>query len=165
MRKLLLLFFLVATCTGNSGNVPITYATRKTEQYSIEYPNGWKVVEKPDALSDVYIGDVRGNLGLTILYFDSKMKLDAINKEGIKNMKDAGINATLNEKVSIAGCTGFKTVYDFSFSNTECRQISYTLKKDKTVFNIKFGNKRSELEQNEEIIEHIINSFNVDIEK
>ena len=66
-----------------------------------------------------------------------------------------------NDKVSINGYSGYKTVYDFSFNETDCRQISYTIKNGKTVYNIKFGNNRYIIDQNLELIEKIINSFNI----
>ncbi|MBQ9893461.1 MAG: hypothetical protein IJM35_09950 [Bacteroidales bacterium] len=136
-------------------------STRTTTQYSILYPFNWRVKEKPDSISDVYIGAEGGDIGFTILYFDSGYSIDRVNSDGLKSMRKAGMSVVSNDKVSINGYSGYKTVYDFSFNETDCRQISYTIKNGKTVYNIKFGNNRYIIDQNLELIEKIINSFNI----
>lgn len=78
--------------------------------FSIYYPQNWKVVEKPDQMSDVYIGSDKEMLGFTVLHFDTDEPLDVIVKEGNSNIENMGETIASNEKIEINGYTGYKTV-------------------------------------------------------
>ena len=159
MKKFLLLLALATTCTNPGTKQSPSYFTRDKETYSVEYPSQWRILEKPDALSDVYIGDASGDIGFTVLYFDTVLSLDVINREAVAGMKKAGIKPVSNEKIEINGTPFYKTVYEFPLGAISCKQISYTAKKGNKAFNIKFGNNKTVMEQNGELIEKIINSF------
>ena len=161
MKKIILFLFLITTCINPGTTQSPSYLIWDKEKYSVEYPSQWCVLEKPDALSDVYIGDTKGDIGFTVLYSDTDFNLDKINREAVSGMKKAGINPVSNEKIEINGMLFYKTVYEFPFGAIECKQISYTTKKGNTAFNLKFGNNKTVMEQNGELIERIVNSFKI----
>ena len=142
-------------------NTITQFTTRSTDYYSIDYPLDWSVVIKPDPLSDVYIGDPEGNLGFTILFFHTEDSLSEINKEGNSNMTNAGAKLTYNNQKNINGQECFKSIFEFSVNYKTFKHISYTFKKNNTLFNVKFGGKKTIIDKNSALIENIIQSFKI----
>lgn len=137
------------------------FTTRNTNLYSIDYPKQWKIVSNPDQMTDVYVGDSEGNLGFTILFFDTEYSLSEVNNEGNANMKSAGAKIVFNNSITISGQTCYKTIYEYSIESMEIKQISYTLKKGNTVYNVKFGNNKKAIDNNITLIDNIISTFKI----
>ncbi len=137
------------------------FTTRNTNYYSIDYPKGWSIVTNPDQMTDVYLGDPEGKIGCTILFFDVDYSLSELNEEGNENMRNAGAKITSNEKISVNGRQCYKTIFEFSLGDTKVKQISYLFKKDETMFSVKFGNDKKEIDENIVLIEKIISTFKI----
>lgn len=138
-----------------------TFTTRNTNYYSIDYPKEWSAVTNPDQMTDVYLGDPEGKIGCTILFFDVDYSLSELNEEGNANMRNAGAKITSNQKISINGLPCYKTIFEFSLGDTKVKQISYLFKKDETMFSVKFGNDKKEIDENNALIEKIMSSFKI----
>ena len=135
------------------------FVTRNTNYYSIDYPRQWSIVTTPDAMTDVYLGDPEGKIGCTILFFDTDYSLSELNAEGNANMKNAGATITSSTKISINGQPCYKTIFEFSLEDTKVKQVSYLFKKDETMFSVKFGNDKKEIDDNSVLIEKIMSTF------
>ena len=140
-----------------------TFTTRNTNYYSIDYPKEWSIVTNPDQMTDVYLGDPEGKIGCTILFFDTDYSLSELNEEGNANMKDAGATIISSTKISINGQPCYKTIFEFSLGDMKVKQVSYLFKKDETMFSVKFGNDKKEVDGNIALIEKIMSSFKIKI--
>ena len=138
-----------------------TFTTRNTNYYSIDYPKEWSIVTNPDQMTDVYLGDPKGKIGCTILFFDVDYSLSELNEEGNENMRNAGAKITSNERINVNGCQCYKTIFEYSLGDTKVKQISYLFKKDETMFSVKFGNDKTEIDKNIALIEKIIATFKI----
>ena len=138
-----------------------TFSTRNTNYYSIDYPKEWSIVTNPDQMTDVYLGDPKGKIGCTILFFDVDYSLSELNEEGNENMRNAGAKITSNERINVNGCQCYKTILEYSLGDTKVKQISYLFKKDETMFSVKFGNDKTEIDKNIALIEKIIATFKI----
>ena len=136
----------------------ITYAKGN---YSIDYPKSWTILEKPDQMSDVYIGDASGKIGFTILHFETDSSLKEVNEESNDKILQAGISVKKNNLININGLECYQTVMSFSVNETDVQQISYTLKMGNTIYNIKFGNDAKVINSNEDLINRIIYSLKI----
>ena len=143
---------------GNNNNA---FVTRNTNYYTIDYPKEWSIVTNPDQKIDVYLGDPEGKIGCTILFFDTDYSLYELNEEGNANMKNVGATIVSNKKVSINGQPCYKTIFEYSLGDMDVKQVSYLFKKDDTMFSVKFGNNRKEVDKNMALIETIISTFKI----
>ena len=143
----------------DSNNMNGAFVTRNTNYYTIDYPKEWTILTNPDQMTDVYIGDSEGKMGCTILFFDTDYTLSEINEEGNVNMKNAGATIISNTKISIDGQPCHKSIYEFTLGDSKIKQVSYLFKKEETMFNVKFGNDKKEMDQNNALIEAIISTF------
>ena len=150
---------LIIDTTNTSSNTKDEYKTRNTNFYSIKYPTKWDILENPDEMTDVFIGN--NELGFTVLFFDTDVSLSEINEEGNTNMRLAGAKVISNKKMSINGQSCYKSIYEFNVDNMDVKQISYTFKKKNTMYNVKFGNDKKVMNANNDLIEEIINSFKI----
>lgn len=138
-----------------------TFVTRNTNYYSIDYPKEWSIVTNPDQMTDVYLGDPEGKIGCTILFFDTNYSLSELNDEGNANMKNIGATIVSSAKININGQPCYKTIFEFSLGDTKVKQVSYLFKKDETMFSVKFGNDRKEIDENIVLIEKIMSTFKI----
>ncbi len=138
-----------------------TYKIRNTEFYSISFPRTWEIIINPDQISDVYIGDSEEKLGFTVLYFETDFSLSDVMEECNSNAEKEGFAIIANDKINLNGQPCYKTVYEFSFGGMDMQQISYTFKKNSRIFNVKFGNRKEEVESSVALIDRIINSFKI----
>jgi hypothetical protein len=127
--------------------------------YSINYPNGWDVIEQLNEMTDVYIGSKEDNFGFTIVRFETDYPLSEINTEGKENIKQAGFNVIENKLITLCGMKCYRGIYEIKLQGQSFRQISYTFKKGNMLYNIKFGNV-IEKEQ-EKLATEIIKSFHL----
>ena len=114
--------------------------TYSTKFYSIKYPKQWLVQEHLDEMTEVYIGSKADNFGFTIVRFETDYSLSEINAEGNKNAHQAGFRILENKQWEINGEKCYTTIQEISIQNQKVKHISYTLKKDNMLYNIKFGN-------------------------
>lgn len=138
-----------------------TFVTRNTNYYSIDYPIEWSIVTNPDQMTDVYLGDPEGKIGCTILFFDTDYTLSELNEEGNASMKDAGATIISSTKISINGQSCYRTIFEFSLGDMKVKQVSYLFKNDETMFSVKFGNDKKEVDGNIALIEKIISTFKI----
>ena len=66
-----------------------------------------------------------------------------------------------NTKISIDGQPCYKSIYEFTLGDSKIKQVSYLFKKDETMFNVKFGNDKTEIDENNALIEKIISTFKI----
>ncbi len=144
---------------GNSSVMEDAWSERNTGNYSIKYPKGWNVVMGTDGLTDVFIGNPSGELVCSILFFDTDYSLSEVVEECNSNARKTGFKVVSNKSVRINGQDCYKTVYDFSLGNMEGRQISFMFKKNGKIFNLKFGNLKHIVEENADLIERIVGTF------
>lgn len=137
------------------------FVTRNTNYYSIDYPKDWSIITNPDQMTDVYLGDSEGKIGCTILFFDTDYSLPELNEEGNASMKDAGATIISSTKISIDGQPCYKTIFEYSLGDMDVKQISYLFKKDDTMFSVKFGNNKKEVDKDMALIEAIISTFKI----
>lgn len=144
---------------GKSSVMEDAWSERNTGNYSIKYPKGWNVVMGTDGLTDVFIGNPSGELVCSILFFDTDYSLSEVVEECNSNARKTGFKVVSNKSVRINGQDCYKTVYDFSLGNMEGRQISFMFKKNGKIFNLKFGNLKHIVEENADLIERIVGTF------
>jgi len=134
--------------------------TYSNDYFSISYPKGWLVAEKPDEMSDVYIGSEEQMLGFTVLHFDTDFSLNEVIEENNAGMKSAGGTIASNERIKLCGVNGNKAIYK-NFGGMDVTQVSYTIIKNNTLYNINFGNSPKAVEDNKAIIDKIANSIKI----
>lgn len=137
------------------------YAIYKNNLFSVGYPLDWSYLERPDEISDVYIGSNTEKLGFTILHFDNvEMSLKEIIDISNNDSKSYGLSVVENSKIKIAGYDAYKTVFVGELLGIEIKNISYSfITEQGTFYNIKFGNDAELIDKNTLLISRIINSF------
>ncbi|MBQ8424312.1 MAG: hypothetical protein IJY36_08695 [Coprobacter sp.] len=134
---------------------------RNTDYYSIEYPKTWKIIAGINEMTDVYIGSENDKLGFTIVFFDTEYSLFDIYNESKSNMIAAGAKLVLDKKDTINGEPCFVLSFEYQIEHQHIKDISYIFKKNNTMFSIKFGTDKNEINTNAELIKTIINSFQI----
>lgn len=137
------------------------FTERNTDYYSISYPKTWSLLVNPNQMTDAYIGDSEGKVGCTILFFDTDLSLAEINAEANTNMKEVGAVVTSEKKTVVNGMPCYRVVYEFSVGDKEVKQISYIFKSGNTMFSVKFGNNRDDVNANLSLIDKIMSSFTI----
>ena len=130
-----------------------------TNNYSIKYPEDWIVLENLDEVTEVYIGSPTGDLGFSVVRFETEYTLEEVNDEGRNNLKQTGVYNTISndEIVTIDGVKCYKAIHKISLQEQKATHISYTCKKNQTLYNIKFSSLNTPI--NETHVDNIINSF------
>lgn len=129
--------------------------------FSISYPEDWTVVEKPDMMTNVYIGSEKLNLGFTVLHFETDETFDEIMKEGNASVAQSGQTIASEDEIKINNLKGYRQVIVFSYGDKDYEQISYTFKKNRMFYNIRFGSDPQIMKSNTNTINNIINSFKI----
>lgn len=137
------------------------FALRSTDYYSIEYPKEWVVLTDINEMTEAYIGSENKMLGLTISFFDTNSTLSELSEEQNSNIVELGATKLDDEYITINNELCYKCVYEFELNGNEVMQISYTIKKADTVFNILFGNHKKEVLNNLKLIDKIIKTFKI----
>ena len=148
------------TNTQSTSSAP-KYAVYKNDLYSIGYPLDWSYLEKPDALSDVYIGSNTEMLGFTILHIDNvEMTLKQIVDQSNADGSAYGLKVIECTPTKACGLNAYKTVIVGEIMGRKIKNISYSfLTNQGTFYNIKFGNDTKLLDKNSLLISRILNSF------
>ena len=129
-----------------------------TKNYSIKHPEDWIVIENLDEVTEVYIGSPTGELGFSIVRFETEYTLEEVNNEGRNNLKETGLyTISKDEIISIDGVKCYKAIHKITIQEQKATHISYTFKKNNTLYNIKFGSVNTPI--NEPLVDNIINSF------
>lgn len=134
-----------------------TYNNRTTSYYSIDYPKEWVVIENPDNMSDVYIGEER--LGCMILMFEASESLEQINRISNASLEEGGFEIKSSQLVYINGQSCYKSIFEFNLRGVHYKQVSYTFKKGIMCYNVKFGNDKDLITSKRHVIDRMINSF------
>lgn len=137
------------------------FSLRSTNFYSIEYPKEWKVMTNINEMTDAYIGSENDMLGLTIIFFDTDYSLDEIKQESHSGLQEMGGKIVSCNETSINGQPCYKTVCENEMGGRELKTIDYIFKKGETMYSVKFGSDRKEINNNSELIERIINTFHI----
>ena len=151
--------------TGTSNN-PTTssapkYAVYKNDLYSVGYPLDWSYLEKPNSISDVYIGSNTELLGFTILHVDNvemtlKQVVDQSNADGAAY----GLKVIECTPTKMCGLNAYKTVIVGELMGCKIKNVSYSfLTNQGTFYNIKFGNDTKLINKNSLLISKIVKSF------
>lgn len=137
------------------------YKLYSNSRYSIFYPADWKYSENINEMTDVYIGSEKIGLGFTIVRIFTGYTLEEANNEAISNSRKNGISVSDNKLIKINGNNCYRNILQMTVNGIKVKQVSYTLKKDNYLYNIKFGNDEKIVNANLATIEMIINSFNL----
>lgn len=146
--------------SSNSQNGSV-FSKRNTSYYSIEYPSSWKEITNIDEMTDVYIGSEDNLLGFTIVCFDTDYTLQEVYNESKTNMINAGASIVKDIKTTINGMTCYLLSFEYNVSSRKVKEISYIFKKNDTMYCVKFGTDKNEVNSNMELINRIINSFRI----
>lgn len=147
----------VSKNNGNAGNGEKTYSNKF---FSVKYPAYWECKESLDAMTDVYIGSAKDNFGFTVVRFETDESLDAINNEINDNIQESGFMKLIEErKTTVDGLKCYCSIQEIYIEGKKVKHTSYSFKKGKMFYNIKFGNVINE-SQEKQIIK-IIKTFKV----
>lgn len=145
--------------TNHSNSNTGQFKTWNSQYYSIKYPANWRTLTNFDIMSDVYIGSANGELGFTVLFFDTDLTLSEVVNMGNVDLNNVGMNVVSNKMITINGQPCYKTIIEYWLNDYHVKQISFTFKKGQKIFNVKFGNLYSEVNANTVLIDEIIGSF------
>ena len=132
--------------------------------YSIQYPKDWVVTKNINEFTDVHIGSTTANIGLTIIQFSTEQSLNDVQKSSDENMVNAGFDIVEKQELIINGSKAYERTYftidknvDIFSDNYNIAFMSYILKKDSIIYNIKFGNCYKD--EHAKIARKLINTF------
>jgi hypothetical protein len=143
-----------------TSNAP-KYAVYKNNLYSVGYPLDWSYLERPDGISDVYIGSNTEMLGFTILHVDNlEMTLKQIVDQSNADGSAYGLKVIECTPTKVCGLNAYKTVIVGELMGRKIKNVSYSfLTTQGTFYNIKFGNDTQLIEKNSLLISRILSSF------
>ena len=143
-----------------TSNAP-KYAVYKNNLYSVGYPLDWSYLERPDGISDVYIGSNTEMLGFTILHVDNvEMTLKQIVDQSNADGSAYGLKVIECTPTKVCGLNAYKTVIVGELMGRKIKNVSYSfLTTQGTFYNIKFGNDTQLIDKNSLLISRILNSF------
>lgn len=128
-------------------------------RYSISYPDNWSTLETVQG-ADVYIGANDGSIAFTILSFPTYYSLDEVLNEGKSQGASAGWKSSVTS-TNIDGVKCYKETITYVYQGMSVKQISYLLKKNGYIYNIRFGNDATQVNNNLTRIEQIAKTFHV----
>ncbi len=140
-----------------SQEIPLD-SSYSTDLYSISYPNGWETVEQLNDMTEVYIGSQRDNFGFTIVRFETDYSLAEVNAVGNENIKQVGYIKVVDEQqITIDGVKCYRAIHEITLKGQTFEQISFTFKKGRMLYNIKFGSATTKSQ--EDLADRIVDSF------
>lgn len=126
----------------------------------MKYPSDWKYIENLDAMTDVYIGSEKENFGFTVVHFETDETLNTINNESNENIRTSESMKLIKEEQTIVdGLMCYRAIQEIDVNGEKVEHISYSFKKGKMFYNIKFGSVINETQ--EELAKQIIKTFKV----
>jgi hypothetical protein len=133
--------------------------TYSNNLYSVSYPSDWLCAEHPNDFVDVAFGQQVG-IAFSIFHVDIENPLKEIVESGNRDMKSQlGATVLSNNNIKLCNVDAYKTVFSLRANGIDCKQISYTLKKGVTYYNVRFNGGVKDMDKNAELIETIIQSF------
>ncbi|MBO6118158.1 MAG: hypothetical protein J6P44_06420 [Bacteroidales bacterium] len=136
-----------------------SFTTYSNKWYSISYPSDWRYQEL-DAqkyMMDVYIGKEDASVSFSVLHFPTDYNLYEVNQMGNDDLENAGATILSNNLKDINGLKCYVTKLKIQ-NHT---QLSYTFQKNNNIYNVKFTSPTDWIDKHKNIIEKIINSFNI----
>ena len=130
-----------------------------SKYYTVKYPKGWSIIEQVDEMTDVYIGSKAENFGFTIVRFETDYSLSEVNVAGKEDIKQAGFNVIQDNLITLCGVKCYRAIHEIKMRGQRVRHISYTLKKRNMLYNIKFGNVTTKIQ--EVLVKEIMESFHL----
>lgn len=109
----------------------------------LSYPQKWEIVNRPDEMSDVYIGNPDGSLCFTVVRFDTDYSLNEIIQESKANSEAYGMPVISCENITIKGIKCNKMVNEYDFQGVQVKTIAYTFKRANTMYSFKFGTQKN----------------------
>ncbi|MBJ2187275.1 MAG: hypothetical protein JFR41_01395 [Muribaculaceae bacterium] len=137
------------------------FKTYSNPHFSISYPNDWKNVAQPDAMSDVYLGAPDESLGFTVVRFETDATLSEIVAEAKVGAQQGGMSVTSNKNIKLNGLNCNRMVCEFNYQGIPIKTVAYSFKEGNTFYNIKFGTKKAQVDANATLINEIMNTFKV----
>lgn len=137
------------------------FKTYSNPHFSISYPKDWKIVNHPDAMSDIYAGAQDESLGFTAVRFDTDASLSEIVSEAKSGAIQGGMKVTKNKNMSINSTPCNMMVCEFDYQGFPIKTVAYTYKKGNTMYSIKFGTQKAEVDANTDLIEKIMSTFRI----
>ena len=134
--------------------------TYSNNLYSISYPSDWICAEHPNDFVDVAFGQEVG-IAYSVFHIDIDAPLKEIVENGNNDIKSQ-MNAIVvsHNKIKLCNLEAYKTIFTFVLANgLKNKQISYTLKNGVTYYNVRFNGSVSDMDKNADLIETIIQSF------
>ncbi len=144
-----------------SDNNPV-FMKYQGEYLNLEYPSEWTLDKEPGAqTADVYIGKNDRSFGLWLFRFEKEdgISFDEVMTGLADNWREIATVGMSYETIN--GIEWCKHNILISTQGQEGRQISYYTLKGNKIYNIKFGNKAQEVEQNQIVINDIMRSVEI----
>jgi hypothetical protein len=130
----------------------------ENEWYKIEYPTGWKYMTNPDGVSDVYIGEEDGLFGFSIFHLKAEFTLDDIVENEKNTWKQEGASVK-HIKTKVAGEVAYKCIATGMLQGLQIKNVAYSFIHKGVYYNIRFGNDPKLVDENSDIIDEIVDSF------
>lgn len=148
-------------CTSGD-NESSTYSVYQGEYLDLQYPSNWEVDENVDLLTtDVWIRQEDKTFGLHIYRFEnnSNFSFEESMEEIASSWREiATVDISYDTINNERWC---KQDIIFYIEHEKIQQLSYYLKKDVYVYNIKFGNDAWSIENNIKMIDSIMSSVKI----
>lgn len=129
---------------------------------NLYYPSDWIVDEHPKSMvADVYIGQKNYTFGMWLFRIENESGIsfrEAMSEMGNSYRGIAKIDLTY-EKIN--GREWCKQNIQMNVQGQKYRQISYYCQNRNHIYNVKFGNRASDIQNNGEIINSIMASINI----
>ncbi len=118
------------------------FKTYSNPHFSISYPNDWRVVEHPDAMSDMYAGAKDESLGFTAVRFDTDASLPEIVDEAKSGAQQGGMRVTTSKNITLNSMPCNKMICEFEYQGMPIKTVAYTFNQGNTLYSIKFGTQK-----------------------
>lgn len=137
------------------------FAKYSNPYLTVSYPKDWIMVKNPDPMSDVYLGAGDESLGFSIVRFDTDASFDEIIGEAISGSYEGGMKITDNKNLTLKGRRCNRMVNEYEYYGIPVKTIMYTFKEGNTLYSIKFGTQKQYVDENIDLIEKIMDTFQI----
>lgn len=125
----------------------------------MQYPKSWELIGKVDDITDIYIGDANGKIGLSIMCIETNKNLSELVAETNKNLTSNNIHILSGMEMTLCNVPCHVRKYKFTTGKEVVFQEEYLLKKGYTMYSVKFGNNEKTIKDNKILIRKIIKSL------
>ena len=141
------------------GNSNSSFTTYSNYQFSLQYPKSWELIGKVDDITDIFIGDANGKIGLSIMCIETNKNLSELVAETNKNLTSNNIHILSEMEMTLCNVPCHVRKYKFTTGKEVVFQEEYLLKKGYTMYSVKFGNNEKTIKDNKILIRKIIKSL------